>query len=113
MGESPSGMLRAVVSSALRRQPVVQTVRYVSSAGRGLTSTKGTAQEEHIREKLEGELDTEFAQVKDISGGCGSMFEIYVASDDFKGLTLVKQHKLVKGLLADEIAEMHGVTLKT
>ena len=29
------------------------------------------------------------------AGGCGSMYEIYVVSDDFKGLSLVKQHKAV------------------
>ena len=63
------------------------------------------------------------------------MYDIRVVSDDFKGVSLVKQHKQahvasskrpsppvlptasldlqVKAHLADEIAEMHGLTLKT
>ena len=33
--------------------------------------------------------------VQDISGGCGAMFEVYVVSDEFKGVTRVKQHLAV------------------
>lgn len=52
-------------------------------------------------------------QVKDVSGGCGSMFAILVESDQFKGLSMIKQHRLVNEVLKDEIAKWHGLQLKT
>lgn len=33
--------------------------------------------------------------VQDISGGCGAMFEVYVFSNEFKGVARVKQHMAV------------------
>ena len=36
-----------------------------------------------------------------------------VVSEEFKGLNMVKQHKKVSEVLKEEIAEMHGITIKT
>jgi stress-induced morphogen len=52
-------------------------------------------------------------KVQDISGGCGSMYAIQVESPKFKGLTVIKQHKLVNEVLKDEIKSWHGVQLRT
>ncbi|SGZ49582.1 CIC11C00000004216 [Sungouiella intermedia] len=51
--------------------------------------------------------------VKDVSGGCGSMFAITVESPQFKGIPMIKQHRLVNEVLKDEIAKWHGLQLKT
>jgi stress-induced morphogen len=51
--------------------------------------------------------------VEDISGGCGSMYAIEIASNAFKGLSVIKQHRLVNDLLQDDIKKMHGIRLKT
>lgn len=51
-------------------------------------------------------LELAFLQVKDVSGGCGSMFKLEIESEKFRGLTLVRQHKLVTGILKKEIGEM-------
>lgn len=51
--------------------------------------------------------------VKDVSGGCGSMFAILIESEQFKGIPMVKQHRLVNHVLKDEIAKWHGIQLKT
>ena len=51
--------------------------------------------------------------VKDMSGGCGAMYNIYVASPSFKNLNMIKQHRLVQGILKEEIKEMHGLTIET
>ncbi|OMP83530.1 Altered inheritance of mitochondria protein 1, partial [Diplodia seriata] len=52
-------------------------------------------------------------QVQDISGGCGSMYALDIHSPKFKGLTVIKQHKLVNEILKDEIKSWHGVQLRT
>lgn len=52
-------------------------------------------------------------QVQDISGGCGSMYGLDVVSPRFAGLSVIRQHKLVNAVLADDIKGWHGVQLKT
>ncbi|ODM98575.1 BolA-like protein 3 [Orchesella cincta] len=51
--------------------------------------------------------------VEDISGGCGSMYQIYIEAPDFKGLSTVKQHLLVNQALKHEIKNMHGIRIQT
>lgn len=41
------------------------------------------------------------------------MFAIEVESDKFKGIPMIKQHRLVNELLKDEISQWHGLQLKT
>ena len=52
-------------------------------------------------------------QVQDISGGCGSMYGIEIVSEKFRGLSMLKQQRLVTGILGEEIKGWHGVQLKT
>ncbi|KAG0717692.1 BolA-like protein 3 [Chionoecetes opilio] len=68
--------------------------------------------------RLEGLLRKRFPQataveVQDISGGCGSMYEVWVEAQDFKGLSRVKQHKLITETLKVEIQDMHGLRITT
>lgn len=51
--------------------------------------------------------------MSDVSGGCGAMYEIHVESADFKGLSTIKQHRLVTETLREQIREMHGVRIST
>uniref|UniRef100_A0A1I7YI94 BolA-like protein 3 n=1 Tax=Steinernema glaseri TaxID=37863 RepID=A0A1I7YI94_9BILA len=51
--------------------------------------------------------------VDDISGGCGSMYQVAVESEDFKGKAKVQQHKMVTETLQKEIADMHGIVITT
>lgn len=51
--------------------------------------------------------------VVDISGGCGAMYEIVIESNDFKGLSRVKQHLMVTNTLKNEIKDMHGLRIHT
>lgn len=69
--------------------------------------------EQAIYTKLKQRLNPAELQVKDVSGGCGSMYAINVVSDDFKGLTTIKQHRLVNEVLKDDIVKWHGLQLKT
>lgn len=51
--------------------------------------------------------------VVDVSGGCGSMYEVYVESPDFKGMRIVKQHQTVTKALSQQISNMHGIRIST
>ncbi|KAM0693399.1 hypothetical protein Q7P36_006654 [Cladosporium allicinum] len=52
-------------------------------------------------------------EVQDVSGGCGSMYALDIVSEQFKGLPIVKQHRLVNSVLGDELKKWHGVQMKT
>ncbi|CAD0110174.1 unnamed protein product [Aureobasidium uvarum] len=67
----------------------------------------------HIFQKLAAELSPTKLEVQDVSGGCGSMYALDIVSAKFKGLSVIKQHRLVNAVLKDEIKGWHGVQLKT
>lgn len=72
-----------------------------------------TTEERSIYDKIKKALEPSELKVKDMSGGCGSMFSIEIKSSKFNGLSKIKQHKLVNELLREDIARWHGLSLKT
>ncbi|KAI9671002.1 MAG: hypothetical protein M1831_005087 [Alyxoria varia] len=72
-----------------------------------------TEGERVVFEKLKEHLEPVELNVQDISGGCGSMYGLDIVSPHFRGLTTIKQHKLVNQVLGEEIKGWHGVQLKT
>lgn len=62
---------------------------------------------------LNRELRPEKLEVQDISGGCGSMYGIEVVSERFRGLSMLRQQRLVNEVLGEEIKGWHGLQLKT
>jgi stress-induced morphogen len=65
---------------------------------------------EILRVKFPGATDI---QVVDVSGGCGSMYEVFIEASEFQGLRIVQQHKLVTEALKEEIKAMHGLRIST
>jgi stress-induced morphogen len=96
-------------------------VRYYSSPPAPETITEG---EETIVQKLTKRFSPSQLKVQDVSGackfssttrfsrntgGCGTFYAITIASNAFKGLPTVKQHKLVTETLKSEIEGIHGL----
>lgn len=69
--------------------------------------------EKKLAEILKNKFSASQITVKDISGGCGAMYEIFVESEDFRGKRQVQQHRLVNQALADEVKVMHGLRIFT
>jgi stress-induced morphogen len=63
--------------------------------------------------KLDIKANKTERQVQDISGGCGSMYAVSITTERFKGLPVIKQHRLVNGVLGEDIKSWHGIQLKT
>ncbi|CAG0922644.1 unnamed protein product [Notodromas monacha] len=55
-----------------------------------------TPGEANLVEILEKRFPKGSVTVQDISGGCGSMYEVHVTDAEFKGMPVVKQHRLVQ-----------------
>jgi len=68
-----------------------------------------------VYETLADALEPTALDVQDISGGCGSMFGIEVASAQFKGLSMLKQQRLVNAVLKPQMERenWHGVQIRT
>jgi stress-induced morphogen len=47
-----------------------------------------------------------------LQGGCGSFYAISITSAAFKGLPIVKQHRLVNDALKAEIEGIHGLQVR-
>jgi len=82
-------------------------------ARRGLSAPSATGPEapdylsegeKAIFDKIKAELQPVALEVQDISGGCGSMYALDITSPRFKGLPVVKQHKLVNQVLSENQA---------
>lgn len=85
-----------------------------SSVVRSVTPPPGLPERERtIWEKLIGKFSPSQLRVEDVSGGCGTFYAIVIASDSFKGLPIVKQHRLVTDTLKQEIEGIHGLQIKT
>ncbi|KAA0198897.1 Altered inheritance of mitochondria protein 1 [Fasciolopsis buskii] len=52
-------------------------------------------------------------RVADVSGGCGSMYQIEVECDEFRNMSVLAQHRAVKQALEEQIKSMHGLTIST
>jgi len=91
----------------LFRQDMIQ--RFLSNTGVGLKVT-----ERILRERLKkGFPKASRIDIEDISGGCGAMFTVNIESSEFEGLSRVKQHQMVNGILAEEVKVMHGLRITT
>lgn len=69
--------------------------------------------ESRVWDILIAEFSPTELMVKDISGGCGSMYGIDIVSEKFRGLNMLKQQRLVNAALGDLVKEWHGLQLKT
>lgn len=55
-------------------------------------------------------IKTTHIAIQDISGGCGQSFSAVIVSADFEGKSALQRHRLVNGVLKDEIGKIHAWT---
>ncbi|KAF3077862.1 hypothetical protein TWF102_004479 [Orbilia oligospora] len=116
----PTTTATTTARSTTTRLPTLgyQRLQRFSTAGRLGYPVEGVPEhldekEAGIFEKLKEGLSPSRLDVKDISGGCGSMYAVEIESPKFRGLTTLKMHREVQGILAEEIKGWHGIQLKT
>ncbi|KAF7270470.1 hypothetical protein GWI33_016575 [Rhynchophorus ferrugineus] len=69
--------------------------------------------EEHIKNKLQKELEATHVEVIDHSDGCGEKFSCLVVSEKFKGKPLLQRHRLVNNILQEELKRIHAFSQQT
>ncbi|KAK4502742.1 hypothetical protein PRZ48_006168 [Zasmidium cellare] len=95
----------------LLRQPLLQPHRHTSTTPSPPDYLDD--RERDIFTKLTSTFSPTTLEVQDVSGGCGSMYAVEIASEKFKGLPLLKQHRLVKDALGEDVKKWHGFQLRT
>ncbi|KAJ7688431.1 bola-like protein [Mycena rosella] len=93
--------------------PAALHLRRLSTAVPVPPANHSPPKEQIIHNKLTERFSPSELQIQDVSGGCGTFFAINITSEAFKGLTMVKQHKLVTQTIKEEIEEIHGLQIKT
>ncbi|KAJ3407526.1 hypothetical protein HDV05_005392 [Chytridiales sp. JEL 0842] len=79
-----------------------------SSSSSSASSPNQTPGEKHLHDLLTTHLKPSSLKITDTSGGCGAMYAIEIASDQFKGLSVLKQHRLVVGVIDKVVKSAHG-----
>ncbi|KAG6036042.1 hypothetical protein E4U41_005820 [Claviceps citrina] len=77
------------------------------------SSSSMTPAEEAIAARLRQHLHPTELLVQDVSGGCGSMYAIDIASPAFRGVGMLKQQRMVNSALGDLMRGWHGMQLNT
>ncbi|GIX64481.1 BolA family protein [Babesia caballi] len=65
-----------------------------------------------VEERLRALLAPVFLRVVDNSGGCGAAFHAYIVSQQFDGKKLLERHRLVNGVMAEEMPRIHAFTMQ-
>jgi len=94
-----------ITRASNKKQTTFVSVRHYSAPSEKLTK------EQLIKNVLTDKFAPILLNVQDVSGGCGSMFNVLIVSDGFKGQTPVKRHRAVHEVLKEDIKEMHGISL--
>ncbi|KAI2465308.1 bola-like protein [Annulohypoxylon bovei var. microspora] len=114
-------LLQPAFGSSVRAQRIVRRSYSASTPSTSSTDTPSIPEkpdyldndETVIWDKLMAEFTPTELTVQDISGGCGSMYAIEIASEKFKGLNMLKQQRMVNAVLGDQMKGWHGVQLRT
>ncbi|PPQ92352.1 hypothetical protein CVT25_008702 [Psilocybe cyanescens] len=107
---------RLLFPPALSVRSISSTTTWRAAASANASSPPPPALSEGervIHEKLTAKFAPSQLQVQDVSGGCGTFYAITIASTAFKGLPIVKQHKLVTEALKSDIEGFHGLQVRS
>ena len=111
--KSTNGQLNNSALDRVGRNSLSFRLQYRKFSTPAPLDPKYTEGEAKLHEKLVNALNASALVVSDISGGCGSMYSVQITSPKFQGLSVLKQHRMVKDVLKDDIKQMHGIQIKT
>ncbi|XP_011627120.1 protein BOLA2 [Amborella trichopoda] len=67
---------------------------------------------EAVEAALTSKMSPSHLEVIDTSGGCGASFTIEIVSEQFEGKRLLERHRMVNAALAEEMKEIHALSIK-
>lgn len=94
----------------VRTQRLALALTKLTGTQSGTKSSSELLLMDKLRERIPNVAEVD---VVDISHGCGDMYRVFVASSDFRGKTLVQQHRQIQQALKEEVKNWHGLTIET
>ncbi|QDZ19580.1 BolA-like protein [Chloropicon primus] len=89
------------------------TVRAVKTTLGGVRGVRMAVTVAQVEQKLKEALQAQEIEVFDTSGGCGASFEVsLLVSEQFEGKRALQRHRLINGVLAEELKEIHALSIK-
>lgn len=84
----------------------------LSSKSFSVTTSVGMAgvKIEELKEKLAVQLEAQYVDIEDLSGGCGQAFQAIIVSSRFEKKNMLARHRLVNSVVKNEIAAIHAWT---
>nr|XP_043632722.1 protein BOLA2 [Erigeron canadensis] len=71
----------------------------------------GGVTKEQVESALRSKLAPSHLEVIDTSGGCGASFQVEIVSEQFEGKRLLERHRMVNGVLAEEMKDIHALSI--
>ncbi|KAI3747462.1 hypothetical protein L6452_09919 [Arctium lappa] len=66
---------------------------------------------EQVESALRSKLTPSHIEVIDTSGGCGASFKVEIVTEQFEGKRLLERHRMVNGALAEEMKDIHALSI--
>eukprot|EP00301_Raphidiophrys_heterophryoidea_P013392 c20796_g1_i1.p1 GENE.c20796_g1_i1~~c20796_g1_i1.p1 ORF type:complete len:101 (-),score=18.51 c20796_g1_i1:239-505(-) len=67
---------------------------------------------DQVHTLLTSALSPTHLEVDDISGNCGTSFNVVVVSASFEGKGALQRHRLVHSALGEDMKKIHALTIK-
>lgn len=80
------------------------------TAAEEVQNTTGITPDSLSETLRQSSLNPAHVEIQDISGGCGASFAAVIVSDEFQGKGALQRHRLVNGILKEEIKAVHAWT---
>ena len=74
---------------------------------------EGMSSKEEVERLLVEALAPTSVEVVDVSGDCGSAFDVHVTSAKFAGMNRLAKHRLIHDALSSVMGKIHALSVKT
>lgn len=76
-------------------------------------NVEGMSSKEEVERLLVEALAPTSVEVVDVSGDCGSAFDVHVVSAKFAGMNRLAKHRLIHDALSSVMGKIHALSVKT
>ncbi|KAI9932756.1 hypothetical protein ASPWEDRAFT_166410 [Aspergillus wentii DTO 134E9] len=87
------------------------SARSFAAVNAAMADTSGITADS-LKHKLTEQLQAQFVEIEDLSGGCGQAYQAVIVSPQFESKNMLARHRLVNSVLKAEIAAIHAWTPK-
>jgi len=104
-------IFKNINNGKFRNIPFIENISYLNSFMK--SKVNYFVEKSIIENKIKSKIKCDNLEIIDISGNCGTSFSIKLKSPDFKGKTIIMQHRMVNEALKEELKDIHALQIKS